>query len=271
MLAKHYPWVLSLKGADVVDGHVLIYMTPAEKGSLDRLCGRLDEPALKYVWQWLLTAQKVLRQLGLMHADIKPANVLMDAEGRLYLTDFGVMQTLNDDGRANMYCGTYRAPEVDAVRYHSGSSYGPPADLWSIGMTLKSMMDPSCDFSDECRALLERLVSHYPEERPGFSDPDTRRFLGLGDPDAEPSLSMPSPPPSFVACVGLLTGLGEVSAQLQVAFAPPVLSSEDDGEMSELDFMPSGAPGECKQLQRLQRLQEQAEMNCLPPGLLDED
>lgn len=75
---------------------------------------------------------------GLVHHDVKPANILIGVSGEVKLTDFGVSQMITASSRAkDVICGTpgYLAPEC-----FEGGTYGPEADLFAFGVVLYEAM-----------------------------------------------------------------------------------------------------------------------------------
>ncbi|RFU39948.1 serine/threonine protein kinase [Actinomadura logoneensis] len=118
----------------------------------------------------LLGALATAHRAGIMHRDVKPANVLIAENGRTVLTDFGIAavadatSTLTASGVVIGSAG-YVAPE----RYDRGINR-PESDLWSLGATLYYAAEGKRAYpADSMQHLIGRLFSgHIPEfERSG--------------------------------------------------------------------------------------------------------
>ncbi|XP_050076276.1 serine/threonine-protein kinase Nek7-like [Anopheles maculipalpis] len=74
-----------------------------------------------------------LHQRNVIHRDLKPANVLICADNRLKLADFGISKIMHDDDCNRTIVGTplYMAPEVA-----SGKDYDYKSDVWALGIIL---------------------------------------------------------------------------------------------------------------------------------------
>ena len=117
----------------------------------------------------LLTSLAQLRKLRVVHADIKPDNVLVTEDKRkVVLADFGSASDL-DDCEITPYLVSryYRAPEVSL-----GHPYGCEIDVWAVGCTLYEMYTGSFLFEGESNNHMLRAIQ---ELRGGFSHKMIRR------------------------------------------------------------------------------------------------
>lgn len=93
----------------------------------------LSEAQAKFYAAELLVALETLHNMDIVHRDIKPENVLLDGQGHLILTDFGLAKELTgDEEQTHSWCGSedYMAPEIITRESHCGKA----ADYWAYGI-----------------------------------------------------------------------------------------------------------------------------------------
>jgi serine/threonine protein kinase len=127
----------------------------------------------------VLDALGAAHALGIVHRDVKPANVLVGPDGSGCLTDFGIATTTGDSSLttqgALIGSPSYMAPE----RAH-GEDPRPPVDLWSLGATLYAAVEgrPPFDAGDSMATLLSVVSEHpAPMLRAGPLEPVLRGLL----------------------------------------------------------------------------------------------
>jgi eukaryotic-like serine/threonine-protein kinase len=128
-----------------------------------RRCGRLAVPeAIAYAIE-ISRALGAAHERGIVHRDIKPQNVLIDAEGSAKVTDFGIARSLTEEGLTadGRVLGTtdYVSPEQALGHAVTGQS-----DIYSLGIVLFEMLTGDVPFKGENQVAV--AMRHVREELP---------------------------------------------------------------------------------------------------------
>ncbi len=127
-------------------------------------------------------AQRIIREVclaldyahsqGVIHRDVKPANIILDQQGRAYLTDFG-LALLTEVGTRGEILGSphYIAPE-QAI---SSAAAVPQSDLYSVGAILYEMFTGKLPFDAEEPLEIARLHMTEPPRPPRDLRPELSR------------------------------------------------------------------------------------------------
>lgn len=140
-----HPHIVRYLGADIEGSDSLyIFLEYVPGGSIARLVaqfGVFQEPLIRRYTHQILQGAAYLHERGIVHRDIKGANVLVTDHGLCKLADFGCSRqlehmctSLEDSMRVVAGSVPWMAPEV--VKQ---SSYGCASDVWSIGATVIEM------------------------------------------------------------------------------------------------------------------------------------
>ncbi|WP_254876926.1 serine/threonine-protein kinase [Verrucosispora sp. NA02020] len=111
----------------------------------------------------LLDALRAAHEAGVLHRDVKPANVLLAHDGRVLLTDFGL--AVFDGDVAMTGAGTILgSPQYVAPERAADGVSSAPADLWSLGATLYAAVEGRSPYArSTAMATLSALASAPPD------------------------------------------------------------------------------------------------------------
>ncbi|XP_027354682.1 CBL-interacting serine/threonine-protein kinase 12-like isoform X6 [Abrus precatorius] len=140
--------------------------------------GRLKEEAARKYFQQLISAVGFCHARGVYHRDLKPENLLLDENGNLKVSDFGlsaVSDQIRQDGLFHTFCGTpaYVAPEVLARKGYDGAK----VDLWSCGVVLFVLMAGYLPFHDQNVMAMYKKIYRGEFRCPRWFSPDLSRLL----------------------------------------------------------------------------------------------
>ncbi|MEV4439266.1 serine/threonine-protein kinase [Streptomyces sp. NPDC049577] len=214
-------------------GLPVIVMELVDGPSLDDVLaerGSLEPREAAAIGAKLMDALGAAHRAGVLHRDVKPANVLLERGGRVVLTDFGIatMEASDEDAMTRL---TQSGQIIGSIDYlpperAQGREPGPASDIWSLGMTLYAAVEGASPFrrtsvwstmtaivneplpeprrAGPLTPVLRALMAKEPEHRP--SAEQARRMLeevaagGTPDPAPAPTAAVsPLPPPGFGA------------------------------------------------------------------------
>jgi len=209
--------------------------------------GSFSEERSKYYTAEIVLGLEYLHDHGVIYRDLKPENLLLNHEGHVVITDFGLSKEGMSDPESTTktFCGT---PEYLAPETIKGERYTKAVDWWSLGTLLFEMMNglppfyvrdneelmyekilyapleiPE-SFSDDAKDIVQKLLDRDPAIR--LSDPDLIKshpfFKNL---DWEKLVNKQITPP-FVPDVQSPDDLGNIDAE----FLEESIGSDDEGK-----------------------------------------
>ncbi|KAK9128168.1 hypothetical protein Syun_016965 [Stephania yunnanensis] len=140
--------------------------------------GRFSEDLSRRYFHQLISAVEYCHSRGVFHRDLKPENLLLDENGDLKVSDFGLSAIKENDGAGlllHTLCGTpaYVAPEILAKQGYDGAK----ADVWSCGVILFVMCAGFLPFNDPNLMVMYRKIYKGEFRCPRWFSPDLKCFL----------------------------------------------------------------------------------------------
>ncbi|GMP89910.1 hypothetical protein CsSME_00041279 [Camellia sinensis var. sinensis] len=140
--------------------------------------GRFNEDLCRKYFQQLISAVGYCHSRGVFHRDLKPENLLVDDNGDLKVSDFGlsaVTDQIHNDGLLHTLCGTpaYVAPEILAKKGYDGAK----VDVWSCGVILFVLSAGYLPFNDPNLMMMYKKIYKGEFRCPKWMSSELKRFL----------------------------------------------------------------------------------------------
>ncbi|XP_036742576.2 mitogen-activated protein kinase kinase kinase 4 isoform X3 [Manis pentadactyla] len=181
---KH-PNLVRYFGVELHREEMYIFMEYCDEGTLEEVSRLgLQEHVIRLYSKQISTAINVLHEHGIVHRDIKGANIFLTSSGLIKLGDFGCSVKLKNNaqtmpGEVNSTLGTaaYMAPEV--ITRAKGEGHGRAADIWSLGCVVIEMVTgkrPWHEYEHNFQIMYKVGMGHKPPI-PERLSPEGKDFL----------------------------------------------------------------------------------------------
>ncbi|HYL72908.1 MAG TPA: serine/threonine-protein kinase, partial [Bryobacteraceae bacterium] len=180
------------------------YVDGEDLASLLRRIGRLPQDKALEIARQLCAGLAAAHGKGVLHRDLKPGNIMLDGQGQLRITDFGLAGVAGEVKDIRSGTPGYMAPEQ-----RSGQEVTARSDIYALGIVLHEVFTgkrPSPDSSHpdlapEVDRVIRRCLADDPAKRP-VTALQVAAALPGGDPLAAALAAGETPSPEMVAAAG---------------------------------------------------------------------
>ncbi|ELU18286.1 hypothetical protein CAPTEDRAFT_90577 [Capitella teleta] len=228
-----HPNIIHFYEAHTWGTRVVVVMELATRGDLLELLGLnpdIKESIAKRIFKQVVDGVEYLHNNGIVHRDLKAENVLLTDPFVAKVADFGLARHFDGDQMLETMCGSaaYAAPEVLTGRGY----FGPPCDVWSLGVVLFVTVCHSMPFDDtKLKAMVlaqKNRAFQFPKKRT-LSDDLKALIQSMLEPQVETRTTLPDIRESPWVNNADVTDPAEVE---DLKFPPPI-EEEDQKEASE--------------------------------------
>src|SRR5260370_27553381 len=190
------------------------YVEGEDLASRLRGIGRLAPEKALEISRQLCAGLAAAHDKGVVHRDLKPGNIMLDGQGHLRITDFGLAGVAGELKDIRSGTPAYLSPEQ-----RSGQEVTARSDIYALGVVLHEVFTgkrPSPDSSHpdlapEVDRVIRRCLAEEPAKRPA-SALQVAAALPGGDPLAAALAAGETPSPEMVAASGESGGLRPIGA-----------------------------------------------------------
>ncbi|HEX6547955.1 MAG TPA: protein kinase [Candidatus Dormibacteraeota bacterium] len=170
----NHPGIVRLFDFDSDQDQLFMVMEYVEGESLESMMqrsGAFELPRALELFEQVLSAVQAAHEEGIVHRDLKPDNVLVSAQGKVKVLDFGVAKLLNDSPELTADGYTVGTPKYMAPEQLGGEAIDARADIYSLGVMLYELIDGEPPFTGTVSAIMHAHVFEPVPSSPRIPEP----------------------------------------------------------------------------------------------------
>jgi serine/threonine protein kinase len=188
------PGIVTVHDVVQEDGATFIVMELIEAPNLSEVIrqhGAMPPDRVLKVAEQVLLALQTAHAAGIVHRDVKPSNVMVGANGRVKLTDFGIAQS-TEDPRLTTSGTLIGSPTYISPERLLGRDASPASDLWALGATLFFALEGYGAYDRSTTAAsIQAIMNERVQLRMVPHGPLADLIMGLLNPAPEARLTAP--------------------------------------------------------------------------------
>jgi serine/threonine protein kinase len=163
-----HPGIVQVYSAGIEQGTPYIAMEYIAGEPLDRFLHRkgvIHWTSALYIGAQVAESLAYAHGRGVIHRDVKPANIMLDTSGRVHLTDFGIANIAAADSQVPAEGGYIGTPKYMSPEQCVGEEVRAGTDVYSLGITLYQMIAARLPFESDSPVTLIKMITNDEPER----------------------------------------------------------------------------------------------------------